>query len=222
MSQRILIVDDESDIREFISYNLRREGYQVYTACDGKQALEVAESVRPHLILLDMMMPIMDGRQTCKTIREHAELCDTMVVFLSAVQEEQCLIDSYEAGADDYITKPVSMRVLCGRVAAIMKRIPPTTNDLTEPQSISLDMERRVVSTQQGEYALPRKEFEILQLLMSQPDKVFTREEIFSAIWGCDVVVGDRTLDVHIRRLRRKLGDQTIVTCKGVGFKIIA
>ena len=222
MSQRILIVDDESDIREFISYNLRREGYQVYTACDGKQALEVAESVRPHLILLDMMMPIMDGRQTCKAIREHAELCDTMVVFLSAVQEEQCLIDSYEAGADDYITKPVSMRVLCGRVAAIMKRIPPTTNDLTEPQSISLDMERRVVSTQQGEYALPRKEFEILQLLMSQPDKVFTREEIFSAIWGCDVVVGDRTLDVHIRRLRRKLGDQTIVTCKGVGFKIIA
>ena len=222
MSQRILIVDDEDDIREFISYNLRREGYQVYTACDGKQALEVAESVHPHLILLDMMMPVMDGRQTCKAIRESAELCDTMVVFLSAVQEEQCLIDSYEAGADDYITKPVSMRVLCSRVGAIMKRIPTTTSDITEPQQISLDMERRVVITPQGEYALPRKEFEILQLLMSQPDKVFTREEIFSAIWGRDVVVGDRTLDVHIRRLRRKLGDQTITTCKGVGFKIIA
>lgn len=216
MAQRILIVDDEADIREFISYNLRREGYDVYTASDGEQAVAAAIELRPHLILMDMMMPKMDGRQACEAVRRVPELRDTMIVFLSAVQEEQCQIESYEAGADDYITKPVSMRVLCSRVAAIMKR-------LTAAESISslhLDEARRVVVTPQGEFSLPRKEFEILQLLYSDPNRVFTREEIFGAIWGCEVVVGDRTLDVHIRRLRRKLGDDVIVTCKGVGFKI--
>lgn len=139
-----------------------------------------------------------------------------MIVFLSAVQEEQCQIESYEAGADDYITKPVSMRVLCSRVAAIMKRLTATESI----SSLQLDEARRVVITPQGEFSLPRKEFEILQLLYSEPNRVFTREEIFRTIWGCEVVVGDRTLDVHIRRLRRKLGDDVIVTCKGVGFKI--
>lgn len=220
MAQRILLVDDEADIREFISYNLRREGYEVYTACDGAQALEVAQSVHPHLILLDMMMPVMDGRQTCKAIRTIPELKDTMIIFLSAVQEEQCQLDSYDAGADDYITKPVSMRVLCSRVGAVMKRLNPEPQT-TAAHSLSLDAARRVVITPQGEYPLPRKEFEIFQLLLSQPGKVFTREEIFRTIWGCEVVVGDRTLDVHIRRLRRKLGDETIVTYKGVGFRIL-
>lgn len=214
MAQRILIVDDEDDIREFISYNLRREGYQIFTASNGAEALKVAKEVRPHLILLDMMMPIMDGHQTCQAVRNTPELQHTMVVFLSAVQEEQCQLDSYNAGADDYITKPVSMRVLCSRVNAIMKRLKP------EPESqISIDHIRRSVITPQGEIALPRKEFELLSLLLSEPDKVFTREEIFSRIWGGEVIVGDRTLDVHIRRLRRKLGDQAIVTHKGVGFK---
>lgn len=214
MAQRILIVDDEDDIREFISYNLRREGYQIFTASNGAEALKVAMEVRPHLILLDMMMPIMDGHQTCQAVRNTPELQHTMVVFLSAVQEEQCQLDSYNAGADDYITKPVSMRVLCSRVNAIMKRLKP------EPESqISIDHIRRSVITPQGEFALPRKEFELLSLLLSEPDKVFTREEIFSRIWGGEVIVGDRTLDVHIRRLRRKLGDQAIVTHKGVGFK---
>lgn len=214
MAQRILIVDDEDDIREFISYNLRREGYQIFTASNGAEALKVAMEVRPHLILLDMMMPIMDGHQTCQAVRNTPELEHTMVVFLSAVQEEQCQLDSYNAGADDYITKPVSMRVLCSRVNAIMKRLKP------EPESqISIDHIRRSVITPQGEIALPRKEFELLSLLLSEPDKVFTREEIFSRIWGGEVIVGDRTLDVHIRRLRRKLGDQAIVTHKGVGFK---
>ena len=214
MAQRILIVDDEDDIREFISYNLRREGYQIFTASNGAEALKVAMEVRPHLILLDMMMPIMDGHQTCQAVRNTPELQHTMVVFLSAVQEEQCQLDSYNAGADDYITKPVSMRVLCSRVNAIMKRLKP------EPKSqISIDHIRRSVITPQGEIALPRKEFELLSLLLSEPDKVFTREEIFSRIWGGEVIVGDRTLDVHIRRLRRKLGDQAIVTHKGVGFK---
>lgn len=214
MAQRILIVDDEDDIREFISYNLRREGYQIFTASNGAEALKVAMEVRPHLILLDMMMPIMDGHQTCQAVRNTPELQHTMVVFLSAVQEEQCQLDSYNAGADDYITKPVSMKVLCSRVNAIMKRLKP------EPESqISIDHIRRSVITPQGEIALPRKEFELLSLLLSEPDKVFTREEIFSRIWGGEVIVGDRTLDVHIRRLRRKLGDQAIVTHKGVGFK---
>ena len=154
MAQRILIVDDEDDIREFISYNLRREGYQIFTASNGAEALKVAMEVRPHLILLDMMMPIMDGHQTCQAVRNTPELQHTMVVFLSAVQEEQCQLDSYNAGADDYITKPVSMRVLCSRVNAIMKRLKP------EPESqISIDHIRRSVITPQGEIALPRKEY---------------------------------------------------------------
>lgn len=217
MAHRILIVDDEDDIREFIGYNLRHEGYDVYTAENGAEALEIIGSVRPHLVLLDMMMPIMDGRQTCEKIRQIPELKDTMIVFLSAVQEEQCQLDSYQAGADDYITKPVSMRVLCSRVNAIMKRLKPVEN-----LPLNIDLDRRVVTTPQGDIPLPRKEFEILQLLLSEPGKVFTREEIFTQIWGGDVVVGDRTLDVHIRRLRRKLGDEAIVTHKGIGFKILS
>ena len=217
MAHRILIVDDEDDIREFIGYNLRHEGYDVYTAENGAEALEIIGSVRPHLVLLDMMMPIMDGRQTCEKIRQIPELKDTMIVFLSAVQEEQCQLDSYQAGADDYITKPVSMRVLCSRVNAIMKRLKPVEN-----LTLNIDFDRRVVTTPQGDIPLPRKEFEILQLLLSEPGKVFTREEIFTQIWGGDVVVGDRTLDVHIRRLRRKLGDEAIVTHKGIGFKILS
>lgn len=217
MSRRILIVDDEDDIREFIGYNLRREGYTIYTATNGKEAVEVARATQPHLILLDMMMPIMDGRQACEAIRQIPELSDTFILFLSAVQEEQCQLESYLAGADDYITKPVSMKVLCSRVNAIMKRIKPDV-----ASQYSIDTARRVVITPQGELTLPKKEFEIVELLLSNPDKVFTREEIFGQIWGGEVVVGDRTLDVHIRRLRRKLGDEAITTHKGIGFKIEA
>ena len=215
--QRILIVDDEDDIREFIGYNLRREGYTISTASNGKEAVEVARTTQPHLILLDMMMPIMDGRQACEAIRQIPELSDTFILFLSAVQEEQCQLESYLAGADDYITKPVSMKVLCSRVNAIMKRIKPDV-----ASQYSIDTARRVVITPQGELTLPKKEFEIVELLLSNPDKVFTREEIFGQIWGGEVVVGDRTLDVHIRRLRRKLGDEAITTHKGIGFKIEA
>ena len=215
MAQRILIVDDEDDIREFIGYNLRREGYDIYTAANGKEAVEMAVSTLPHLIILDMMMPVMDGRQACEQLRKIPELNETIIVFLSAVQEEQCQIESYLAGADDYITKPVSMKVLCSRVNAIMKRLKPAI----KPQC-AIDSARRVVITERGGMTLPRKEFEIVELLLSNPNKVFTREEIFTAIWGGEVVVGDRTLDVHIRRLRRKLGDNTITTHKGIGFKI--
>ena len=216
MAYRILIVDDEDDIREFIGYNLRREGYEVYTATNGAEALDVVVSVRPHLVLLDMMMPVMDGRQACEQMRKMPELKETIIIFLSAVHEEQCQLESYEAGADDYITKPVSMRVLCSRVNAVMKRLKPEGC-----LSLNIDPNSRIVTTPNGDMVLPKKEFEILQMLISEPGRVFTREEIFSKIWGGEVVVGDRTLDVHIRRLRRKLGDQTIETHKGIGFKIV-
>lgn len=217
MAQRILIVDDEADIREFIRYNLTREGYEIHTACNGEEALRVAEQVRPHLILLDMMMPVMDGRQTCAAIRRHPTLHDTMIVFLSAVREEECQVESYSAGADDYITKPVSMRVLCGRINAIMKRL-GTDEPASPTDATQLDESRHSVRTPQGEVILPRKEFAILRLLRSEPNRIFTREEIFLHVWGKEVVVGDRTLDVHIRRLRRKLGNNRITTKKGVGF----
>ena len=218
MTQRILIVDDEDDIREFIGYNLRKEGYQIFTATNGAEAIEVAKQVVPHLIILDMMMPIMDGRSACEQIRKIPELEQVVIIFLSAIQEEQCQLESYRAGADDYITKPVSMKVLCSRIRAIMKRMQQNLEPKKESQ-ISIDNNSRTVCTPKGEFILPRKEFELLNLLISEPEKVFTREEIFERIWGGEVVVGDRTLDVHIRRLRRKLGEKAIITHKGVGFK---
>jgi two-component system alkaline phosphatase synthesis response regulator PhoP len=217
VAQRILIVDDEADIREFIRYNLTREGYDVHTACNGEEALRIAEQVCPHLILLDMMMPVMDGRQTCEAIRRHPMLKETMVVFLSAVCEERCQVESYSAGADDYITKPVSMRILCSRINAIMKRL-AASEEIQPSEAISLNESHHSILTPQGEVVLPRKEFAILHLLHSSPNRIFTREEIFRHVWGEDVVVGDRTLDVHIRRLRRKLGNDRITTQKGVGF----
>ena len=211
----ILVVDDDVRLRSLLQRFLRESGYFVSVAKDADDARCLIQEYRFDLLIVDIMMPIMDGRQTCEAIRQIPELNDTIIVFLSAVQEEQCQIESYLAGADDYITKPVSMRILCSRVNAIMKRIKPTVTP-----SCSVDSARRVVITPQGELTLPRKEFEIVELLLSDPGKVFTREEIFSQIWGGEVVVGDRTLDVHIRRLRRKLGDDTITTHKGIGFKI--
>ena len=216
MGKRILVVDDERDILEFVGYNLSREGYEVYTAENGEVALRIAEQVRPHLILLDSMMPVMDGPQTCEAIRRHPLLKDTMVVFLSAVDEEEKQVNSYKSGADDYITKPVRMRVLCSRVGAIMKRL--DERKTMESIGIEIDEARHAIITPQGEEILPRKEFEILQLLRSQPDKLFTRDEIYKRVWGDEIVVGERTLDVHIRRLRRKLGDDRIATIKGVGY----
>lgn len=219
MAYRILIVDDEDDIREFIRYNLTKEGYEVHTAADGAEGLLKAEQTRPHLILLDVMMPVMDGRQTCEAIRRHPQLKDTMVVFLSALCGEESLVVGYNAGADDYITKPVSMRVLCGRINAIMKRIGDSDNRITIEPGIMLDINRHSLFINDTEHALPRKEFDILRLLCNRPEHIISRQEIFSSVWGDGIVVGDRTLDVHIRRLRRKLGNDRIVTHKGVGFK---
>ena len=214
---RVLVVDDELDIREFVQYNLVKEGYEVACAVNGREAVAFATEFRPHLILMDMMMPEMDGREACRALRANPATANTMIVFLSAVCEEESLVGCYEAGADDYITKPVSMRVLCSRVAAIKKRIQGGVESTSISGTSRLVEERHSYISADGEVRLAVKEFEILQLLLSE-SRVFTREEIYNAVWGSGVVVGSRTLDVHIRHLRSKIGDHRIQTYKGVGF----
>ena len=213
---RILVVDDEPDIREFVQYNLVKEGYEVACATNGRESVAMAVEFRPHLILMDMMMPEMDGREACRALRANPATSKMMIVFLSAVCEEESLVECYEAGADDYITKPVSMKVLCSRVGAICKRI-ESGERVVFQNSARLVEERHSYVSDEGEVSLAVKEFEILQLLLSEP-RIFTREEIYNAVWGKDVVVGSRTLDVHIRHLRSKIGNNHISTCKGVGF----
>ncbi len=215
MAHRILLVDDEPDILEFIGYNLSKEGYEIFTASDGIEAVKVATECRPHLILLDMMMPRMDGLQTCKTLREIPETADTRIIFLSALGEEENQLTGFDAGADDYIPKPIRMSLLKSRINAIMRRI--EKDDSTS--EIEICHERHSVLCNGSETILPRKEFALLDLLFSEPDRLFSREEIYSRVWGAEVVVGDRTIDVHIRRLRRKIGNKHIVTVKGMGYR---
>ncbi len=219
MSHRILLVDDEVDILEFVRYNLTREGYEVFTAENGIEALRVAAQCRPHLILLDMMMPEMDGVQTCRAIRENPQLKDTMVVFLSALGEEEQQLTGFGVGADDYLTKPIKMKLLVSRVQAILKRVAETGPAQTPAPGLTIDSVRHTVQCDGQGIVLPRKEFALLELLCASPGKLITREKIYTEIWGSEVVVGDRTIDVHIRKLRQKIGDRRIVTVKGIGYK---
>ena len=218
MAYRILLVDDETDILEFIGYNLAREGYEIYTATNGEEALKKAAECRPHLILLDMMMPVMDGVQTCRALRQMPETADTIIVFLSALGEDESQLAGFEAGADDYISKPIRMTLLKSRVNALMRRVSESA-DNADANDIEINREHHTVVIDGRELTLPRKEFALFDLLCSQPGKLFTREEIYSKVWGNSVVVGDRTIDVHIRRLRCKIGDKHIVTVKGLGYK---
>ncbi|WP_302152227.1 response regulator transcription factor [uncultured Alistipes sp.] len=218
MKYRILIADDETDILEFISYNLQREGYEVFKAENGAEALLLARQYHPHLILLDRMMPVMDGAETCRAIRREPELKDTMVVFLSALGEEEEQLRGFDAGADDYLAKPIPMKLLVSRVQALLKRV-GAGGERPSGSGITVDRDRYSVRCDGREITLPRKEFALLDLLSSSPGKLFSREEIYTSIWGSEVVVGDRTIDVHIRKLRQKIGDDHIVTVKGVGYK---
>lgn len=225
MDYRVLIVDDEADILEFIRYNLKKEGYEVYTASDGLEALKVAAEVSPHLVLLDVMMPNMDGMETCRQLRKMPQAEDAVIAFLTARAEDYSQVAGFDAGADDYIAKPVRPNVLVSRIRALLKRVDSGAAAALETQSepdnrsLIIDRERYVVVKNGEEIVLPRKMFELLALLYSKPQKVFLRDEIFTAVWGDDVVVGERTIDVHIRKLREKIGADYIVTVKGVGYK---
>lgn len=214
MKHRILLVDDEDDILEFVGYNLQKAGYEVYTARNGAEGLRLALERRPHLILLDRMMPVLDGVETCRRIREEPLLKHVMVVFLSALGEDRQQVEGFDAGADDYISKPIRMQVLISRVAAILKRV-----DLGEEHELRIDRDRHQVFLKGRPISLPRKEFALLELLSSEPGRLFSREEIYARVWGHEVVVGDRTIDVHVRKLRCKLGDRRILTVKGLGYK---
>lgn len=221
-AKKILIVDDEPDILEFLQYNLRKEGYEVVTANDGKQAIAVAERERPQLIILDIMMPELDGVETCRILRTRKEFADTPIAFLTARDEDYSQIMALDVGGDDYITKPIKPRVLVSRISALLRRTGRQSDDdqhVIALHDLVIDKQKVLVFKGQATIELPRKEFEILWLLASKPGRVFTREEIFDKIWGSDVIVGNRTIDVHIRKLRERLGEEYIKTMKGIGYK---
>lgn len=225
---KILLVDDETDILEFISYNLRKEGFLVSTASNGEEALRIARTELPHLIILDVMMPGMDGIETCQEIKKIPSLANTLIAFLTARGEDYSQIAGFDAGADDYISKPIKPKVLISRIRALLKRFSPLsttpdtfTSGTVAIGSITIDRQRFIVTVRGEELILPKKEFELLELLVSKPDKVFTREEIYNTIWGDNIIVGDRTIDVHIRKLREKIGQDNIRTIKGVGYKFV-
>ena len=224
-NNRILLVDDENDILEFLSYNLKNEGFEVLTCNDGQAALNIIDDFMPHLIVLDVMMPGMDGIETCEQIRLNPKFNKILITFLTARSEDYSQVAGLEAGADDYINKPIKPKVLVSRVKALLRRkgsevIQINNNPgLIEISDLKIDRESYQVTLDHDDILLPRKEFEILYLLASKPGKVYNREEIFDKIWGDDVVVGGRTIDVHIRKLRKKLGRDYIMTVKGIGYK---
>ena len=220
----ILCVDDEPDILEILKYNLSNEGYQISTAKDGKIAIKKAKEIKPNLIIMDIMMPNMDGIQTCEILRSNESFNDTLIMFLTARGEDYSYVAAYEAGADDYVTKPVKPKILLSKVKGLLRRSKKYSqkeDDEIKFGDLRINREKYKVYTSDKSISLPRKEFELLNLLASKPDKVFKRKKIMEKVWGEQVVVGDRTIDVHIRKLRKKIGDKYFKTVKGVGYKFI-
>lgn len=218
---RVLLVDDEEDILEFLSYNLLKEGYQVSTANNGIQAIEQAEKELPHLIIMDVMMPKMDGITAVQEIRKIHKLDNTLIIFLTARSEDYSQIAGFEAGADDYVSKPIKPKILISRITAMLRRSAKTDDSkVIKINGLEIDPLSFVVRKKGKKISLPKKEFKLLQLLANSPNKVFTRDEIFTKVWGDDVIVGDRTIDVHIRKIREKIGNEYITTIKGIGYKL--
>lgn len=213
----ILLVDDEPDILDFLTYNLKKEGYKVYTATNGKEAVELVNDVSPSLVLLDVMMPNIDGVETCQIIRKDLKISQPIIAFLTSRSEDYSQIAGFNAGADDYITKPIRPRLLLSKVESLLRRLEAPESEGTANQ-LTIDRERYYVELEGRELQLPKKEFELLDFLANRPGKVFSREQILSSVWGNDTIVGERTVDVHIRKLREKLGNHYIRTVKGVGY----
>lgn len=220
---KILIVDDEPDILDILRYNLEKEGYKVFTAEDGKAGIQLAEKEQPHLIILDIMMPKMDGVEVCRNLRSKAMFNKTIITFLTAREEDYSQIAALDVGGDDYITKPIRPRVFLSRIKALIRRLDRSEEEeetsVVEVGDLKIDKEKVSVIKGEEVIELAKKEFELLFLLVSKPGKVFSREEIFNKVWGTDVIVGNRTIDVHIRKLREKIGDHYIKTIKGIGYK---
>lgn len=213
----ILLVDDEEDILEFLSYNLRKSGFKVFTAKDGREGIEMVKDISPSLVLLDVMMPNLDGVETCQIIRNDLKISQPIIAFLTSRSEDYSQIAGFNAGADDYITKPIRPRLLLSKVESLLRRL-EAPSKVTEESKLNIDRERYHVELEGRELLLPKKEFELLDFLASRPGKVFTRDQILSAVWGNETIVGERTVDVHIRKLREKLGNHYIRTVKGVGY----
>ncbi|OIQ21700.1 MAG: DNA-binding response regulator [Flavobacterium sp. MedPE-SWcel] len=219
---KILLVDDEQDILEIVGYNLTQEGYNVITAENGKEAVTKAKKELPHLIIMDVMMPEMDGMEACENIRKIPELTNVIITFLTARSEDYSQVAGFDAGADDYIAKPIKPKLLISKVKALLRRLKDdeAKGDILRVGNIEINREEYKIVMEDREIVLPRKEFELFYLLASKPGKVFKREEILDKVWGNEVVVGGRTIDVHIRKLREKIGDELFKTIKGVGYKL--
>ncbi|MFI5220386.1 MAG: response regulator [Bacteroidia bacterium] len=217
---KILLVDDEPDILEFMEYNLKKEGFNVLLGKNGKEAVEIAKKEKPELIILDIMMPVMDGIEACRIMRANPSLKNSVITFLTARNEDYSQIAGFDVGADDYISKPIKPRVMMSRIKALLRRVNGSAAESKlKIGNLEIDREKYLVYKSGEALVFPRKEFELLSLLTSKPGKVFTREDILNRVWGSDIVVGDRTIDVHIRKIREKLGDDTIKTVKGIGYK---
>ena len=220
---KILLVDDDPDVIEIIRFNLDQEGYSISTASDGKKAIEEADREVPHLIIMDVMMPNMDGIEACGLLRKDPRFKETIIMFLTARGEDYSHVAAFDAGADDYVTKPVKPKILVSKVKALLRRLRDEDKDEEKLQigKLIIDREEYQVTFDGKVFSLPRKEFELLFLLASKPEKVIRREKIMEIVWGSEVVVGDRTIDVHIRKLREKIGDKYFKTVKGVGYKFV-